>query len=303
MQKEAISENWLEYEKLHGGRFCFHGSAEEIIQQVEQLVAKLTPPKPSTVATDLQIEHVTVGGVPTRIYRPILAQPNSSLPLCLFSHGGGFIAGSLDSEDGLCQWIARTTPCVVMSIDYRLGPTHKLPAMVEDVVSVFEVVSFSMQYPEELNIDISQARRPENGFVTEQTDIFAMGGSAGGALSFALANYACKDRQKHSNSLKGISGVVALAPVTVHPDNVPVQYRDMYTSYEETASDIPIMDAKAMWTYFEAVDAVPTDSSIFTILSPRLQHFPPTYIITCGVDPLRDDGIAMAKALQNAGYE
>ena len=51
----------------------------------------------------------------------------------------------------------------------------------------------------------------------------------------------------------------------------------------------------------EAVNAVPNDSSIFAGLSPNLQDFPPTYIATCGADPLRDDGVVMAKMLEKAG--
>lgn len=50
------------------------------------------------------------------------------------------LAGDLDSEHGFCQWIAKTVNVVVISIGYRLGPEWKLPAMVEDVISVFEEV-------------------------------------------------------------------------------------------------------------------------------------------------------------------
>ena len=51
-----------------------------------------------------------------------------------------------------------------------------------------------------------------------------------------------------------------------------------------------------------AVDADPHDSSIFTALSPHHAQFPPTYICTCGADPLRDDGTVMNIALSKAGY-
>lgn len=74
------------------------------------------------------------------MYKPSDAEPADNRPLCLFSHGGGFIAEDLDSEDGFCRWIAKSTPCVVVSFDYRLGPKHKLPAMLEDVITAFDWV-------------------------------------------------------------------------------------------------------------------------------------------------------------------
>jgi versiconal hemiacetal acetate esterase len=40
---------------------------------------------------------------------------------------------------------------------------------------------------------------------------------------------------------------------------------------------------------------------MFTILSKNHAHFPPTYISTCGADPLRDDGVIMIAALKKAG--
>lgn len=73
-----------------------------------------------------------------RIYTPL--QDTGRPGVFLFSHGGGFIAGDLDSEHGFCQWIAKTVNVVVISIGYRLGSEWKLPVMVEDVVSVFEEV-------------------------------------------------------------------------------------------------------------------------------------------------------------------
>lgn len=74
-----------------------------------------------------------------RIYTPL--QGTQERDVFLFSHGGGFIAGDLDSEHGFCQWIAKAVNVILISIGYRLGPEWKLPVMLDDVVSVFEEVS------------------------------------------------------------------------------------------------------------------------------------------------------------------
>lgn len=77
-----------------------------------------------------------------------------------------------------------------------------------------------------------------------------MGGSAGGALSLSLANHLSERRDGNESPRPGLAGVVALAPVTLHPQHVVPAYRDMYTSYQENGTDVPIMDAAAMMTYF-----------------------------------------------------
>ena len=85
----------------------------------------------------------SASSVPIRVYKPVNSE---NLPLCIFSHGGGFIAEDLDSEDGFCRWISKYTPCVVVSIDYRLGPKYKLPTMLEDVITAYDWVGALQQY-------------------------------------------------------------------------------------------------------------------------------------------------------------
>lgn len=95
--------------------------------------------------------------------------------------------------------------------------------------------------------------------------------------------------------------MVAIVPLTLHWDNVPEAYRDMYKSYTENGENVPVIDKDSMIAFYGAVDADPKDSNVFTGISPYHKHFPPTYIVTCGADPLRDDGNIMEHALRNAG--
>lgn len=73
-----------------------------------------------------------------------------------------------------------------------------------------------------------------------------MGCSAGGALSLSLANHALGHR-KESNP--GLQGVIALAPVTLHPDYVIPEYQEIYTSYWENGIGVPVMDSATMRMY------------------------------------------------------
>ena len=76
--------------------------------------------------------------IPARLYRPKGLPP--AAPCLVFYHGGGFTLGSIRSHDLPCRWLAAVTPCVVVSIDYRLGPEHAFPAAVDDALAGFREV-------------------------------------------------------------------------------------------------------------------------------------------------------------------
>jgi versiconal hemiacetal acetate esterase len=97
--------------------------------------------------------------------------------------------------------------------------------------------------------------------------------------------------------------VIAMVPVTAHPSSVPSEYASQYTAYEENGSGAPIIDASTMKTFFEAVDTDYHDEKVFVTLSKDLAKFPPTYIATCGKDPLRDDGRVLEKMLKKEGVK
>ena len=93
-----------------------------------------------------------------------------------------------------------------------------------------------------------------------------------------------------------------MVPLTLHPDNVPEQYKADYKSYTENAENVPVIDKTSMLQFYEYTGVDPKDSSYFTALdTENLKNFPPTYICTCEFDPLRDDGQVMAKALKDNG--
>ena len=64
------------------------------------------------------------GEIPVRVYTPNGTAP---FPLLVYFHGGGWVLGSLDTHDGICRSLANGAGCVVVSVDYRLAPEHKLP--------------------------------------------------------------------------------------------------------------------------------------------------------------------------------
>src|SRR3954471_15096023 len=81
------------------------------------------------------VEHVTdtkiaggAGPIPARIYRN--AQGTS--PTVVFFHGGGWVAGDLETHDRQARNLAIETGAVVVSVDYRRPPETRFPGAFDD---------------------------------------------------------------------------------------------------------------------------------------------------------------------------
>ena len=67
------------------------------------------------------------------------------LPGILFFHGGGWVAGSLDTHDGFCRRLCNETGCRVIAVDYRLAPEHPFPFGLADAVAALKFVTAQSQ--------------------------------------------------------------------------------------------------------------------------------------------------------------
>jgi len=92
------------------------------------------------------------------------SDPEVKKPVIVHIHGGALIIGSRKSPP---MWVNPQGDHVLISIDYRLAPETKLPAIIEDVQDAFRWVH--QKGPQLLNID------PRN--------LVAVGESAGGYLT------------------------------------------------------------------------------------------------------------------------
>ncbi|TGO43338.1 hypothetical protein BHYA_0002g01430 [Botrytis hyacinthi] len=271
---------WLELEKALGTRPLLVGDSANIEEQFNGLVTALNAQRPPP-DTSVETRDTSADGVTVRIYTPSNASQNGELPLGVYFHGGGYCVGDLDSEDVWCRYIAKSVPCVIVSVDYRLGPKHKVPVMLDDSVKAFE---WAYTHASELH--------------ASQSQLFTIGGSAGGGLALTVAHDLIAAGKRSQ-----IKGIVAMVPVTAHPSSIPASYKNHYKSYDENAHGVPVIDADAMNTFFGAVEADPQDPRVFVTLSKHLEEFPPTYIATCGKDPLRDDGKVLEMMLKDKGIK
>lgn len=106
-----------------------------------------------------QISNFTVPGpigrIPVRLYQPqedagAAAAATPPLPLVLYFHGGGFVAGGLDDADTQAQYIARHSGAVVLSVAYALAPAKPFPAAPEDA---YAAAIWAVKHAAELHID------------------------------------------------------------------------------------------------------------------------------------------------------
>jgi acetyl esterase/lipase len=88
----------------------------------------------------------------------------------LHIHGGGFVAGSPESEAEWSQWLVTQTGCVVVAPGYRLAPETTHPGPVMDCYATLEWI-----HNESMSLGVDTSR------------IAVYGGSTGGGLAAAVA--------------------------------------------------------------------------------------------------------------------
>lgn len=234
--------------------------------------APLAPTRPLAVC-----DRVVAGDVdvPVRCYRP--RDVAGALPALVYFHGGAFVVGDLDAEDSYCRLYAAEVGCVVVAVDYRLAPEHPHPAAVRDGAAVLRFVA---DQAEQLGVDPAR---------------LAVGGaSAGGALAAATALHA----RDH--------GGPALRFQFLH---YPVLDDRLETPSARALVDVPLFarrDAIAMWDHYLGpadARAQPVAATAAPARAATLAGLPATYLDVGAVDPLRDEGIAYAQRLLDAGVD
>jgi acetyl esterase/lipase len=111
---------------------------------------------------DVRVETADANGVKAEWTSTKEADPHSVI---MYLHGGGYIAGSLNSHRHMVAQAGREARSQTMALDYRLAPEHPFPAAVEDAVAGYRYLL-------------------SRGFAAARIAI--AGDSAGGGLTIAL---------------------------------------------------------------------------------------------------------------------
>ncbi len=193
-------------------------------------------------------------------------------PLVLFTHGGGFVLGDLNSHDRVCRRLAARCDVAVLAVDYRRAPEFPAPAAVDDAVRSF---CWATRHQDQLGAD------PSVGI--------ALAGDSSGAAIAVLAAIRLRDSDGPEAS--------ALLLLNPHTDMTLSQ-----PSMNQKGDGWGLGAAEMAWFVQQWVPdpgrrANPQVSPLFADLT----GLPPTVVATAEHDPLRDDGEEFALRLMTSG--
>jgi acetyl esterase len=232
--------------------FC--GQPEEV-----GAIAQLTLPGPG-------------GALALRTYEPRGARSGEPLPGLIYFHGGGLVAGSLDTHDPICRSLANASGCRVLSLDYRLAPEHPFPAALEDGCAATAWIA---------------AHAPALGIDPQRLGV---GGDSAGATLAAVVCQAVSRAQQAPLAFQFL-----LCPITDFAAESASRraFAHGYLVDHETLEH----DLK----YYLPSHIERADPRVSPLRAVSVAGLPPTAVHTAEFDPLRDEGQAYAEKLAAAG--
>jgi acetyl esterase len=216
-----------------------------------------------------KVETKSLGAFRIRVYTP---EGQGPFPALLYLHGGGWVLGDLESHDDVCRSLARRTPSVVVSVEYRLSPEAKFPAPLDDCEAALRWLS---DHAAELGADPAR---------------IAVGGdSAGGNLAAGLTI-----RMRDRGGPK-IAFQLLIYPATDR--NVGREsHREFAVGFGLTRSNM-----QWFWDCYLNATADRDNPEVSPLRAESLRGLPPAFVLTAHSDVLRDEGEAYAKRLQESG--
>jgi acetyl esterase len=222
-------------------------------------------------STDDRVVPGPAGPIPVRVYTPVAGSPTPR-PLIVYFHGGGWVFGDLTLGDWVCSTVACDLPATVVSVDYRLAPTHPFPAGLDDC---YHALGWASENAAALGAD--------------GTRLGVMGDSAGGNLAAVMCLLA-RDRGgpeigHQALMYPAVDGRAASA--LSEPNVKPVV--------------LSVADMRAFLGLYLGSDGDPADWRVSPLLAPDHRRLPPALVQLAGHDPLHDEGARYAAALRDAG--
>jgi len=211
------------------------------------------------------------GPLPLRIYSPA-QNSGSELPALVYFHGGGMVAGDLDTHDVIARCLCAAGRLRLVSVGYRLAPEARFPAAPLDALAA---TSWVAAQAAELGVDPKR---------------IAVGGDSAGAT---LAAVVCQ--------LALLQGAPRLAlqfllcPI--------LDYATARQSRLDLATGYLVDEATLQHDlrYYLADATDPGDPRVSPLRATQLSGLPPACIHTAEFDPLRDEGHDYAERLGRAG--
>jgi acetyl esterase len=271
---DPVIENIIPLLPLRDPETMTPQSARDALRALAATRAAIPPP-PVASADDTKVKGAA-GPLAARVYR--VSREKS--PTVVFFHGGGWVAGDLETHDRQARLLAIETGAVVVSVDYRRPPETRFPGAFEDgfaaVRDIFERIA---------------------EFGGDNARVGVAGDSAGGNLAATVA-IACRDARIT------LAAQLLVYPVTDVAGNfADAKENARFPSRTENAEGYFLSRAVMQWFagHYLSDATHGTDWRVSPLLAKSLAGLAPAIICTAWFDPLRDEGKAYADALAAAG--
>jgi acetyl esterase len=209
------------------------------------------------------------------VYRP--AESARTPAVALYFHGGGWVAGDLDTHDALCRQIVHYSDTTLVAVDYPLAPEHPFPAALDVALGAHEWLRANLT-----TVDLD-----------DDTPIAVVGDSAGAnlavALTLAILN---SDQPDHAPA-----AVIATHPV-LQPGKDSWSRQQYGRGFGLTTRRL-----EALWAHYVPAPEQRWQPEAAPLAADNWSGFPPTLVQTAELDPTRSDGDALACRLRDAGVE
>jgi acetyl esterase/lipase len=227
------------------------------------------PPSPGVGRRDYVIDQEH--GVAVRVHRADGAQ--GPLPCVYSMHGGGYVYGSIASDDARLDGWSSGYRCVGVSVEYRLAPETPFPGPLDDC---YLGLKWVLDHHDELGVDAER--------------IGVSGASAGAGLAAALALLA-RDRGEVPLQFQLLD-----APMIDDRQLTPSSQRDDLVIFDREASEF---GWRSYLGDLYGQPGVPAYAA--PARAADLAGLPPACICVGNVDGFRDDAIDYAARLNQAG--
>ncbi len=238
-------------------------SPEQRLRQGRKFLSRdYSKPRPQ-----IDVRADVLGNVPVEWVQPKALVGDARAPICVYFHGGGYIAGSLSSHRDMASTLAHLAQVRMLMVDYRLAPEHPFPAAHEDAMAVYQAL-------------LAQG--------VKASQMLLGGDSAGGNLALATAQ-AIRDTQ-----LPLPRGLVLFSPwldlthqgesIESNADSDAMLHRRL------------LVDALAMYS-----PSVPASDARISPLLGNLAGLPPCLTVVSQSEILRDDSLRLHQKLQALG--
>jgi monoterpene epsilon-lactone hydrolase len=215
---------------------------------------------------DVKCEQVDAGGIPAEwIFTPEVTESN----VIIYLHGGGWIAGSLNSHRNHVARISRASNIRVLNIEYSLAPEHPFPAGLNDCVIAYKWV-------------LSLGIKPDK--------VIIAGDSAGGNLTLASLI-----------KLRDEGTPLPIAAVCLSPLTDGTLSGE---SYKTRANFDPVLTPEGVeFMISQYVEKKERKNPLVSPLFADLHGLPPILVHVGTAEILYDDSIRFAERAEEAGVD